>query len=81
LKKSTQYDILSFKSAKEWEAWLKTNHASSNGLWLSIQKKSAAKKSLTYAEALDVALCYRPVEGSLRFSEQDGNPGGFFKSS
>jgi uncharacterized protein YdeI (YjbR/CyaY-like superfamily) len=62
-KKSTSYAILSFNSQKEWEAWLKSNHVDSNGVWLLLLKKRPAEKFLTYAEALDVALCYGWIDG------------------
>jgi uncharacterized protein YdeI (YjbR/CyaY-like superfamily) len=62
-KKTSEIDVLSPKSVKEWEAWLKANHAGSNGVWLCIQKKGSAEKSPTYNEALDVALCYGWIDG------------------
>jgi uncharacterized protein YdeI (YjbR/CyaY-like superfamily) len=62
-KETSDIDIFSPRSAKEWETWLKLNHASSKGVWLCIQKKSSAEKSPTYAEALDVALCYGWIDG------------------
>jgi uncharacterized protein YdeI (YjbR/CyaY-like superfamily) len=62
-KKSGPRDILILPSAKEWEKWLKRNHADSDGIWLCIQKKESTKSSPTYAEALDVALCYGWIDG------------------
>jgi uncharacterized protein YdeI (YjbR/CyaY-like superfamily) len=49
--------ILEFKTAKAFETWLSKNHDKSNGLWLKIFKKDSKKKTISYAEALDVALC------------------------
>src|SRR5437868_4690835 len=57
-KKTSEIDVLSLKSVKAWETWLKVNHADTNGVWLCIQKKGSAEESPTYNEALDVALCY-----------------------
>lgn len=62
-KKTSEINLISPKSAKAWEAWLKINHSRSNGVWLCIQKRESAKKSLTYAEALDAALCYGWIDG------------------
>src|SRR3984885_12642119 len=62
-KKTSEIDVLSPKSVKAWDAWLKVNHAGSNGVWLCIPKKGAAEKSPTYGEALDVALCYGWIDG------------------
>jgi uncharacterized protein YdeI (YjbR/CyaY-like superfamily) len=55
--------IVHFKSPKEWEAWLKKNHDTSAGLWVKIAKKDSAIKSVSYPEALDVALCYGWIDG------------------
>lgn len=61
--KSSEKDILSLKSVKEWQAWLRANHACASGVWLHIQKKGSTKRSPTYAEALDVALCHGWIDG------------------
>ena len=55
--------VLGFESAAAWEVWLAENHASASGLWLRIGKKAAEQPSVTYAEALDVALCYGWIDG------------------
>ena len=39
------------------------NHAKSSGVWLQIAKKTADLKSVSYAEALEVALCYGWIDG------------------
>ncbi len=56
-------EILSFKTPKDWEKWLSKNHGSSKGLWLKIFKKDSGQSSVTYAEALDGALCYGWIDG------------------
>ncbi len=55
--------ILPFASRGSWEAWLGENHASSDGLWLKIAKKGSGIETVTYAQALDVALCYGWIDG------------------
>lgn len=55
--------VLEFKTANAFETWLKKNHDNSSGLWLKIFKKDSGKKTVTYAEALDVALCYGWIDG------------------
>lgn len=59
----TTSEIVSFKTAKAWETWLARNHAKSSGVWLRIAKKDSGTKSVSYAEALDVALCYGWIDG------------------
>ena len=65
-KKLSEKDVLCPQSVKAWQAWLRLNHARSSGAWLLLQKKGSAKKSLTYAEALDVALCHGWIDGQKR---------------
>jgi hypothetical protein len=55
--------ILPFSSKAAWRAWLAANHDTSEGLWLKIAKAGSANDSVTYAEALDVALCHGWIDG------------------
>lgn len=55
--------IVAFISQDEWESWLRERHTESNGLWLKIAKNGTGDASVTYAEALDVALCYGWIDG------------------
>src|SRR5438132_7546069 len=66
LKTSTELPILLFESAQTWEAWLKDHHATSPGVWLQIAKKGSGLASVSYAEALDVALCYGWIDGQKK---------------
>lgn len=54
---------LSFENPQSWEAWLNEQHATSKGIWLKIAKKETGIPSVSYAEALDVALCYGWIDG------------------
>ncbi|HEX9928916.1 MAG TPA: YdeI/OmpD-associated family protein [Pyrinomonadaceae bacterium] len=55
--------IVSFESPEQWEKWLSENHAQQSGIWLRIFKKGSGESSVTYAEALDEALCYGWIDG------------------
>ena len=55
-----------FGSAADFREWLERNHAGSDGIWLRIFKKASDEKSLTYAEALDQALCYGWIDGQKK---------------
>lgn len=61
----TDVPILSFKSQRDWANWLAKQHAASNGIWLRFFKKDSGVASVTYAEALDEALCYGWIDGRL----------------
>lgn len=60
-----------FATPAELEAWLEENHDSSQGVWLKIAKKGAAEPSVTYAEALELALCFGWIDSQKRgFDDQ-----------
>lgn len=58
--------ILAFTSPRQWEAWLAKHHASAEGIWVKLYKKSSEVPSITYAEALDGALCYGWIDSQKR---------------
>jgi uncharacterized protein YdeI (YjbR/CyaY-like superfamily) len=58
--------VVRFKAQKDWAVWLDKNHAASTGVWLRLAKKASGKKSVTYAEALEVALCYGWIDGQKK---------------
>lgn len=56
--------ILPFASTQLWADWLNEHHADTpDGIWLKIAKKESGIATVTYAEALDVALCYGWIDG------------------
>ncbi len=58
--------IALFAEPPQLEAWLEENHASSQGLWLKIAKKGAGETSVTYAEALELALAFGWIDSQKR---------------
>ena len=65
--------IMPFASREAWEAWLEEQHAVSQGVWLEIAKKGSGIKTVTFVEALDVALCYGWID-----SQRAGFDGRYF---
>jgi uncharacterized protein YdeI (YjbR/CyaY-like superfamily) len=57
---------LHFDGPNDWAAWLKQHHAQSAGTWLRIAKKGAGASSISYAEALELALCYGWIDALSR---------------
>lgn len=55
-----------FRNAKAFETWLKKHHASADGLWLQIAKRGADEPSVTYAEAVEIALCWGWIDGQKK---------------
>jgi uncharacterized protein YdeI (YjbR/CyaY-like superfamily) len=54
---------VTFADQAEFEAWLEQNHATNAGLWLAIAKKGASASSVTYEQAVEVALCFGWIDG------------------
>ncbi|MGA2131898.1 MAG: YdeI/OmpD-associated family protein [Bryobacteraceae bacterium] len=55
-----------FAKPNDWLKWLKKNHAASEGIWLRLAKKGSAIQSITYAEALEAALCYGWIDAQKK---------------
>lgn len=55
--------IKSFPSEAAFAAWLAANHDRETELWLKIHKKDSGVPTVTYAQALDVALCWGWIDG------------------
>ncbi|RSL54597.1 hypothetical protein CEP54_009809 [Fusarium duplospermum] len=55
-----------FNDVNAWESWLDENHDSNSGLWLRLAKKDSGVSSVTYDEALDVALCFGWIDGQRK---------------
>ena len=63
--------IIEFKTADTFETWLAQHQDHTKGLWVKIFKKNSGIETITYAEALDVALCYGWIDGQKQtFDEQ-----------
>ncbi len=62
--------VLPFADATAWERWLVANSAA-KGLWLKIAKKNSGIATVTYDQALDVALCHGWIDGQKRSFDGD----------
>jgi uncharacterized protein YdeI (YjbR/CyaY-like superfamily) len=56
-------ETLTFKSSKALRAWLERNHGRSEGILLRIYKKDSGVATVSYAQALDQALCFGWIDG------------------
>lgn len=57
--------ILGFATSRSWDAWLDKNEESSPGLWLKFAKKNAGAKSISKAEAIEIAIAHGWIDGQL----------------
>lgn len=60
------YPIISFSTVVEMEQWLEAHHATQEGIWLKMAKKASGISTVTYNEALDVALCFGWIDGQRK---------------
>jgi uncharacterized protein YdeI (YjbR/CyaY-like superfamily) len=69
--KETDYELKPFKTAGAFEQWLSRHHAKAPGIRIQVAKKSSGIKSITYAEALEVALCYGWIDGQSKSMDEE----------
>jgi uncharacterized protein YdeI (YjbR/CyaY-like superfamily) len=65
-KEQDQTEVIAFRDAAEFEAWLAEHVDHSPGVWLKIAKKGSGIPSLTDDEAVDIGLCYGWISGQRR---------------
>lgn len=61
---------LHIDSVAEWERWLEAD-PEPGGVRLRLRKKATTKPGITYAEALDVALCFGWIDGQSQALDPD----------
>jgi uncharacterized protein YdeI (YjbR/CyaY-like superfamily) len=64
--KAAEIPTRAFKDARTWESWLEKNHTAADGIWMRIAKKGSGEKSVTYPEAIEIALCYGWIDALKR---------------
>jgi uncharacterized protein YdeI (YjbR/CyaY-like superfamily) len=60
-----------FRSETEWQSWLERNHDNVPGLWVKFAKKASGIPTVTYDEAVEVALCYGWIDGLVKSVDDD----------
>ncbi len=68
---ASDYPIVLCADRTAFRAWLSAHHASRAGLWLRIAKAASPLRSVTYAEAVDLALCFGWIDGQKRRHDAD----------
>ena len=61
---ASDLETLEVDDPNGWRLWLKSNHATKQGVWLVFRKKGA--KSISYDEALDEALAYGWIDSMIK---------------
>jgi uncharacterized protein YdeI (YjbR/CyaY-like superfamily) len=60
-----------FRTAAAWRAWLEKNHDQATEIWLAYYKKGTGKKSVTYDEALQEALCFGWIDSIVHKIDEE----------
>lgn len=58
--------VISFDSSSVWHRWLRKYHATQKGVWIQLFKKASGKKTITYEQALEEALCWGWIDGQVK---------------
>ena len=69
MKKTSTFTVITFESSHAFRSWLSKNHARSPGIWLRVFKKDSEAKTVSYAEALDQALCFGWIDGQKKLHD------------
>lgn len=67
-KPTAELPVHHFERQLDWSAWLAEHHATSPGVWLRLARKGADIQSVSYDEAIEVALCFGWIDGQKRAS-------------
>ncbi len=70
VKPKDELPIILFETEEEWSTWLEENR-NSGAVWVRIAKKKSKIESITYDQALEVALCYGWIDGLKKAYDED----------
>lgn len=60
-----------FPAPGDLRKWFRQNHATAPELWIGLHKKGSGKKSITWPEAVDEALCVGWIDGIRKSIDTD----------
>src|SRR5581483_4449024 len=58
--------VKTFRTRAARERWIAQHHAEDAGVWMKFAKKGSGATTITYAEALEVALCWRWIDSHVK---------------
>ena len=68
---SPEYKTTHPKNRKQWREWLEKNHQTSPGVWFTYYKKETGKPRVSYAEAVEEALCFGWIDSLPRKLDEE----------
>ena len=66
-----EHPALDLRTAPQWRAWLRKNHASSAGVWLVYHKDHTGVQSIDYDDSVREALCFGWVDSLIKRLDDD----------
>ncbi len=63
MRRPARDEVLVFDTAEDFRTWLEEHHDQADQLWVAYYRKDVRKTSMTYDEAVEVALCYGWIDG------------------
>lgn len=64
-------EIVAFETPHAWELWLEAHHKDTQAVWVRFYKKASGKRTITYDEALDEALCFGWIDGLVNKYDEE----------
>ncbi|CAM3034506.1 YdeI/OmpD-associated family protein [Prescottella defluvii] len=68
---AAELPVESFADQSAFREWLRGNVSTSPGVWVKLAKKGSAHTTVTYAEAVEVALCFGWIDSQARRLDDD----------
>ena len=68
---SKETNTIFCKDRKSWRAWLKKNHLLESSIWLVYFKKHTNKLTVSYADAVEEAICFGWIDGQIKKIDDD----------
>jgi len=70
MKDREDYPLKKFATPHSFERWLSRNHGKVQGIRIQMARKSSGIRSINYAQALDIALCYGWIDGQAKSMDE-----------
>lgn len=68
---TTENKVKYFKNREDWRKWLTDNFESETEIWFVFPCKSSGKKSITYNDAVEEALCFEWIDSTIKALDTD----------
>jgi uncharacterized protein YdeI (YjbR/CyaY-like superfamily) len=67
----TKLRTLDVRSRRQWRSWLQKHHDSESDIWLVFYRRHTAKRTISYEDAVEEALCFGWIDSLVRRLDED----------